>query len=555
MQPLLYNEFQDGEGGIGSLKAQTFLQGAAILSLAALISKVLSALYRVPYQNITGNEGMYVYQQVYPLFSLFFILSTSGIPLAISSLVSERLANQDFREAHRIFRISVTTLSIIGILCFLALFFSAGQIAEWMGDRRRLTLPIQAVSFSLLIIPITASIRGYFQGYQNMTPTAYSQVLEQLIRVFVILGSAWFFISTGAGVVYAGGGAMLGNAIGGSCALLFLYIWGRKNRLFGTNHFQKDEREEKYEKKRKILQKLLIVSTPICLGSLIVPMYQLVDSFMIANLLEQGGSSHLLAIEEKGIFDRGQPLIQVSSFIATSIALSIVPAIVDALSQKKEEKAKRQSSLAMRWTILLGFPASVGLMVVAYPTNVMLFEDGDGSIALSILALTGIFSTLGSTSTGIMQGYGRLYLPIVFMLIGFCSKIIGNWLLVPVYGINGAAITNVMAYGIAAIGNLWVIKKEFGISIFSGKWKGLIASLAMMAFSAAIAVVTLLQLTGWLPERMAMSITAICSVLIGAFVYIWSSIRFGLVTISDLAAVPKLKRKWAPFIERWGLHR
>lgn len=535
------------------MKSQTFLRGAAILSLAAFISKILGAVYRIPYQNITGNEGMYVYQQVYPLYSTLLILATAGVPIVISSLVSERVAEQDYRGAYRVFQISTVFLSLVGIAFFGLLFFGAGQIAEWMGDRSLLTLPIQAVSFAMLILPLIATLRGYFQGFQNMIPTASSQILEQLIRVVTILGLAWFCMTTGAGVVYAGAGAMLGATFGGVGALFLLLFFIRKYKLWRKAALQPEKIY--HEKKRTIIRKLFLLSLPICLGSLVMPLYTLVDSFTVSNLLEQSGFSHQASIEAKGIFDRGQPLHQFASFFATSVALSIVPAIVDALAKKEETKAKEYAGVALRWTLFLGFPASIGLLVIAYPSNVMLFEDGAGTGALAILALATIFSTLGVTSSGILQGYGKFYLPVFHMLIGILIKIVGNMVLIPFWDIKGAAISTVLAYGVATYLNLRILHRVHQITILpKDHWVKLFSSLFIMAIITGVIEGILLQGTSFLPvERLAMTITSLLSVLTGLITYIWCMFRFGLINETELAKVPKLERKCKPYLEKWGL--
>lgn len=537
------------------MKAQTFLRGAAILSAAALISKILGAVYRIPYQNITGNEGMYVYQQVYPLYSVLLIIATAGVPIAISSMVSERLADQDHAGAFRVFRTSVVTLSVIGIFFFVLLFLGSGQIAEWMGDRALLTIPIQAVSFALLIVPFTAALRGYFQGFQNMLPTALSQILEQLIRVVTILGLAWFFMSTGAGVAYAGAGAMLGAFTGGIGALLLLVYLARKNQLWAKNLAPKVQYQQNRssQSKRAVIKKLLLVSFPICLGSLVIPLYSLVDSFTVGNLLEMAGTPHAVAIELKGIYDRGQPLIQFAGFFATSVALSIVPAMVEAISRKEEKLARDHAAVALRWTLLLGLPASVGLIVVAFPTNVMLFEDGAGSLSLAILAITTVFSTLGVTSSGILQGYGKVYLPAIHMLIGVLLKVLANLLLIPLWDIRGAAIATVVAYGVATLLNLRILSRQYQIQVLPGKWSRLLGSLLVMGILTGLMELVLLQIVDFLPnDRVAMTITSIVSVLTGVVVYIWSALRFGLLTREDLGKVPKLERKLTPYLQKWG---
>ncbi|SEN63971.1 putative polysaccharide biosynthesis protein [Lihuaxuella thermophila] len=531
---------------------QSFVKGAAILGLAALLSKILGAAYRIPYQNITGNEGMYVYQQVYPLYSALLILATAGFPTAVSKLVSEKLAEGDADGAKRIFRVASVTLFATGCLFFLLLFFGAGQVAEWMGSRPLLTLPIQTVSFALLIVPFTAALRGYFQGHQNMVPTAVSQVIEQTVRVTTILALSFYFIEMGYGIVYAGAGAVFGAFTGAVASLIVLLIYLRKNQpLAGRTAFRQTEREPT----RQMIAGILALSLPICIGSLVLPLYSLVDSFTVGNLLVWNGWTNDAAIEAKGIYDRGQPLIQFASFFATAISLSIVPAIAE--TQKNFREAGERASLALRLTWMFGLPASLGLAVIAVPANVMLFEDAAGSDALAILAMTTVFSTLGITSSGILQGLGKVYLPARNLFIGVAVKLLLNLWLIPVWDIRGAAVSTVAAYAVATLLNLHALRSLLAYSKDNGRiaGKSLLAAgwMAMVTFLMMTAVQ--MAVSDLLPYRLAMAVTSLVSVVTGALVYFRSLFRFGLLSRSDLEKVPKLKKKLLPILDKWRLLR
>lgn len=531
---------------------QSFVRGAAILGVAAFITKVLGAVYRIPYQNITGNEGMYVYQQVYPLYSTLIILATAGFPLAISKLVSEHLARGNINEAARVFRLASLLLIVTGFFLFVLLFFGAGTIAEWMGNRERLTMPIQAVSTALLIVPLLSAMRGYFQGYQDMVPTAVSQVLEQFFRVLTILFAAWYAMEMGLGVIYAGTGAMFGAAIGGLVALIAMFIYFRKYQLpiWGRNKQQTTS-----ESAKQLIINIWALSIPISIGSLVLPLYALVDSFTVGNLLVQSGWSMIDAIEGKGIYDRGQPLIQFASFFATAISLSIVPAIAEAVAKKKIDEVEEKAHMALKMTWLFGLPASVGLFIIAESANVMLFEDAAGSDVLSILAWTSIFSTLCMTSTGILQGLGKVIRPAVHLIIGACLKWIFNLWLIPWIGLKGAAWATVAAFASATLLNLWVLRKEFP-SVFShfNWWKSLLSVLVM---GGAVWVVSFMlsPVTEWMQDRMAHAIIALTSVIVGVFVYLWAMFRFGVLQVEELEKVPKLKRKLEPILKKLHLYR
>ncbi|MBH8607418.1 polysaccharide biosynthesis protein [Thermoactinomyces sp. CICC 10521] len=531
----------------------SFVRGAAILGLAAFFSKILGALYRIPYQNITGNEGMFVYQQVYPLYSVLLILATAGFPTAISKLVSEKLAEEKEEEARQIFRIALVSLLLIGFVFFLVLFFGAGKLAEWMGNRNLLTLPIQAVSFALLLVPAASAIRGFFQGYQNMAPTALSQVVEQLIRVATILALSWYLTRTGFGFAQIGAGAVFGATTGAVGAIAVLLFFMRKNR---AEEYSRNVSGGPRSKSsiRSIVVSIISISLPVCFGALVLPLFSLVDSFTIANLLVDSGLSLNQAVIAKGIFDRGQPLIQFASFFATAISLSIVPAVAEARARKQDQMAGERAQLALRLTWMLGLPASVGLAVIAEPVNVMLFKDAAGTDALSILAFVAIFTVLVHTTTGILQGLGRVYVPAVTLLIGVAVKLGFNLWLIPLLGIRGAAVATVIAFACTAALNLFALKKEWGTTVL----KGLpLKTIWATAWMAAVVYLVMLGLKALLVDgdesRMAMSVIALSCVGIGGVVYLWALLRFGALTRADLEKVPKLEKKILPLLERWRL--
>jgi polysaccharide transporter, PST family len=518
---------------------RSFLTGALILSIATMICRFLGAVYRIPYQNITGNEGMYVYSQVYPLYSVLLLLATAGFPLAISKLVSERIALQDWSGAKQIYRVSMAVLFVLGSIGFFILYFGASWIATWMGSKQLLTLPIQSVSFALLLIPFTATFRGVYQGQQEMMPSAVSQVSEQFVRVITILVCAWYAMSSGLGVVYAGAGAVFGATTGAFIAVLVLFFYRKK-----SNGFLAMSTSESFFSKHNgdVLRAIFAISFPICINSLLYPLFGLIDSFTIANFLVDAHWSVTSAINEKGVYDRGGPMLQFAAFFATGIALSIVPAMTVSKQRGETKEVEKRASLAIRLTWMLGLPSSIGLAIVAMPTNVMLFKDAAGSDALLILSFSTLFITLGVTSAGILQGLGRVILPAITIVIAVIAKWMFNFLLIPVWDIRGAALATVLAYAIGAGINLWVLKRA--VSSVRTPWLKLFVTNGLLAIAALSMKTGLLWITSSMhSERLAMTITSLGSVLAGVIVYLWMVVRFQLIAEEELVSVPKLG-KW-----------
>lgn len=542
------------------MHSQSFVKGAAILGAAALLSKLIGVFSRIPYQNMTGNEGLFIYQQVYPLYTTLLVLATAGFPIAVSKLVSEKLALDDPYGARRIFNVAAVVLTASGLFFFCLLFFGAPVIARWMGSPELLTLPVKSVAFALLVVPVISVLRGYFQGHQNMVPTAVSQITEQLVRVLTIVILAYVFMANGMGVVYAGSGAVFGAFTGAVTAFFTLLFYWLKNRALqrevATSSAAVSVPREQ-ESVVTIVKRIMYYAIPICFGSLVLPLLGLVDSFTVAKMLERAaGYPHAVAVNLKGIYDRGQPLIQFAAFFATALALSIVPAVSEALAKKQYALVALRSELALRLTFLFGLPASVGLAVIAEPTNILLYKDGDGSGTIAVLAFTTVFSTLGVTASGILQGMGNVLLPARNLLIGVVVKLILNLALIGPFGIAGAAAATVSAYAVSTTFNVLSVFKRINVSV---PWRNAQAKpLVATALMAVCVYVTMVGVRRFLflylaSDRLVMLGTVLVSVLIGVIVYAVALFRSGAISRSDLEAVPRLNQKLTPWLEKFRL--
>ena len=536
-----------------------FVKGAAILGIAGLISKLLGAVYRIPYQNITGDIGLYVYMQVYPLYTTLLILATAGFPLAISKIVSERLALGDVLGARKTFRVASMVLAALGVLFFLLLYVGAPLVSRIMGDEQ-LTLPLRAVAWSLPLVPVVAIMRGYFQGHQNMVPTGVSQVVEQLFRVIVIMISAYWIMSVYQDAYLAGTGAVFAAFPGALMALLVLLFYWQKNtraqrKLLRRRQAQAAGGEQLSN--RAILRSILFYALPICFGSLVMPLLPLVDSLTVANLLQLSGYSEEMSKVLKGVFDRGQPLIQFGTFFATSLSLALVPAISEAVAQGLQRVIAVRTELAIRLTLLLGLPATFGLLLLAEPINVMLYGDDSGTQALAIQAFTIVFATLSITSSGILQGLGRAMLPAVHLMIGVIVKLLANLLLIPFFGISGAAFATVLAYAMAMLLNAKAIVRHIGVRF---PLRLLIAKpLLAVGIMAVVVLAVDYGMLALLSERIASprllhTVVAVSAVAAGAVVYGMALFWTGGLTRSDLRFIPKGERI-ASLLTRFGLLR
>lgn len=495
---------------------KSYMKGAALLTVAALIVKVLSAIYRVPFQNLVGDEGFYIYQQVYPVISIFVVWTSSGFAVAISKMLADNdcIADTVERQKRRntIMRVVFRYLTILSLLFFAILFGGAEIIANWMGDVQLAPL-IRTGSLVVLVMPALAIMKGGFQSRGIMEPIAYAQVLEQTIRVTVILAGTFIIMTTTKSLYDAGEMAVIGTVIGEVTALLLLaYIFYKRFGLRNKQHLHQ-------VKSMAIIKEVTWLSLSVSMSGLLLLGYQLVDSFTIYTSLIENGMAPILAKETKGIYDRGQPLVQLGVVIASSLSLAIVP-LVAHLSKKQEGRsAVPFIQLTYKASILFGWSASLGLMLVMPYINEMLFKTNALSEVLIVYVFQIVPLSIILTFTAILQGYGKLKKPALFLIIGFLLKIILNVRLIGWLGVLGAAVANDIGLLVTALLLIVYLKGLTGIQFASGDFykKVGVASLSMAAVVLVWLQIASAYLSHLMSSRLMAVVAGLAAVSLGAF--------------------------------------
>jgi O-antigen/teichoic acid export membrane protein len=524
------------------------LQGAFILTIAALITKILSAVYRVPFQNIVGDVGFYIYQQVYPFYGVAIILATSGFPVMISKIISEHSHNNDQEHEYKVLSISFFFLIGTAFLFFILLFFGSTALAQYMGDQH-LSVLLKVISLSFLTLPFVSLLRGYFQSKHDMRPFALSQVVEQFIRVVSILIVSYLFTQNGYNLYLTGAGAIFGSLLGNMTALFVLLIFWKKNSL--KNPFRSIPFT--FHEAGVILKRLLVYSATICFSSLLLIWIQMVDSFSLYSLLTESGMREVRAKEIKGIYDRGQPLLQLGTIVATSIALSIVPAIAQA--KEKIQFVQEKVALAYKICFALGVPATLGIVAIIGPLNMVLFTDLKGTDVLSIYCLSILLSSIAITTAAILQGVDDAELPVISIIAGILMKWGLNHTLIPLLGTMGAAISTVFAYGVVALLNISFIQRSH-YRFREYKSMMIIFTAAFFMFGCVKAFMFIFDIFVQVTNRWTSMIEVLLSVIIGVFVYVIIIIKSKAFQNKELLALPfyqKVLRKEGQLWERLRL--
>ncbi|WP_034551459.1 putative polysaccharide biosynthesis protein [Carnobacterium funditum] len=520
------------------------MNGAVLLSLAALIAKILSAVYRVPFQNIVGNTGFYVYQQVYPIYGIGMTIALSGLPVFLSKLIAEQ--KNEKRQTNLIKKVFML-LAVFSIFLFSLVFFGSDWIAQGMGDRQ-LSPIIQSVSWLFLLVPVLTTTRGYFQGTFHMMPTAVSQVVEQVIRVTVILLAAFLYKSLNWDVYQMGTAAMSSSWIAGLAASLVLGIALLRNRETVEDSFFYLEDESSETIRYSLLtRRFMTEGLAICLLSALLILLQLIDSFTLYKGLTQSGISSELAKNAKGIYDRGQPLIQLGMIVATAFSTTLIPILSRAVTEKKETKFLRSASSMVRMTLTFSIAATTGLIVLMPYINQFLFGDRSGVRILSIYMLAILFASLIGTYNAILQSRNQYYLTMVALMIGLLVKWLANtWLIIKI-GTIGASIATVLSLVVilfvVRLGLPVVLRKEF-------KKNGIVFKLAWLSLAMATIVWLGTQfIEKWIfngGHRIDAFALTILGVIIGVRVFLYGLSYLNVLTIREWLSLPfgkKMLRK------------
>lgn len=507
-----------------------FFQGAIILTLAGIVSKVLSAGYRIPLQNITGDVGFYIYQQIYPFLGMAMMLSLYGLPTAISKLIAERTdGGRRKLLTSDLYRIA-TVLFFFSIAVAVVLFVFAPNIAQIMGDLS-LVIPLRTTSFVFLVIPFVSSVRGLFQGYNNMIPTAYSQIVEQLFRVFLIIGFSLYVVHESKPFYYIGIGGAIASLVGALGAGAILFVFFKKEQVTFQQTGNTTIRWS--ESVRSVLGFGLVIT----INHMLLLLFQFVDAFTLVSELKLYGYGLTDAKIWKGVFDRGQPLVQLGIVIGSSLALALIPTITMDRFEKRERQFISYIRSSWKFSLYLSAGAAVGLITLFPYVNELLFLSNIGTTTLQVLAATIVFASLSITTASILQGFGYMYRTAFFVLIGVGCKLLLNLLLVPQLGILGGALATVMGAAVVLTANIYRLKMVVRERIIDVRWIRFLSSIAGMVFILFLINQSIFPFI-MDESRMFYAVYVLLTIAIGASIYFFLLIKLRAFTKEELEVLP-----------------
>ena len=533
------------------MSGKSFVKGALILSVAGILAKCLGALYRIPFGYIASEDCLALYTMVYPIYNLLLALSTAGIPLALSKLVAEYEEQGRSGMSLRILKLSLLLLSSVGILVGIFIFINADWLATHVFPDERVAWSLRMIAPAMMFSCMQAVFRGYFQGLQEMLPTAVSQITEQFVRVGVIFVALFALMPYGDMVVAAGASA--GASLGGCAAfLLMLVIFIRYRR---THKSKTGEILEETLSNGQVIGKVLALAIPISIGSLVLPIMQSIDSLMVIPRLEAGGMSHPEAMAWFAYLGGCvQPILNLPFMLTTAIAASLVPNISEALAMGQKAKVTETFANAMQLAILIVLPATVGLMTLAYPIIELLYPTKpDAGLPMFWSAAVVLMVGIYQISAGTLQGMGKAMVPMYSLLLGAAIKIVFTYTLtaMPFLGIRGAALASVIGFAVAAGNNVCQVSRKIGWDWLSLPYHVIkpvisVAGMAMVVLGSYYGCYALLHSNGT---------ATLLSIVIGGCAYFVLLLAIGGVSLDIIRKVPKIGNKVAAVLLKLKLVR
>lgn len=511
-----------------------FMGGAMVLATAVAITKVMGALYKIPLGNLLDSQGMAHFYVAYNIYNFLLLLSTAGLPLALSRLVSQAQALGRGRQMRRVFRVALVLFSLLGLTFGCVLWYGSQPLANALHDS--LAAPaIRALAPSVVCVCLLSAIRGYTQGQGRMTPTAASQIIESACKLAVGLPLAWWLLRQGAAPHQAAAGAIAGVSLGSVLALVSLGLY-----LLVTCHrcVTKDRPQPRFQ----IAGELLRIGVPITIGSVGMSALTLLDQLLVMDTLQtQLHLSQAAATARYGEYTFGMALFALPSSFIVPITVSLLPAITAARTRGQLQRTRETALRACRMTLLLALPTGIGLSVLAQPILTFLYPAVPQTAAaaaghLSVLGIASVFVCLMLVSAGILQSCGREDIPVWALLGGGVVKIIVNRFLVgnPAIGIYGAPVGTLCCYAFIAAVHLLALRR-----VIPG-WPGF-AHLIFRPLLATLAM-ALTARGSWLFFTYELSLgrwAVLVAISFSAVLYGISALLLGTVGREDLRLLPK----------------
>ena len=517
-----------------SQKKQNFLQGTALLAMATAIVKVIGAFYKIPLNAIIGEQGFGYFNTAYEIYNVLLMISTAGLPVAMSRMISQASSLTHYNQVRRIYSTARGIFLALGITGTALMTLFCRQLAQFQNQPDAWA----AIGFlgpCVLLICIMSTFRGFFQGQSNMLPTSISQVVEAIVKLIVGIAAAWILLKATGSVALAAGGAILG--VTASCLVSSFYLFGCFRKVYP----HMPETNDQPRSFSDTAKGLMIIAIPITLGSAGLQFLTMLETkIYMGRLLEFYTQS--AADTMRGIYGMTQTIFNMPCAFITPITISIIPAITAQLTTCREAEAKATEESAIRITGLISMPCAFGLGLLAEPVTALLGGyTGDNLILatrlMTILGFSIMFNAMVLVTTAIMQAHGHAGRPVINMLIGGLLKLAAVYFLTgnPHIGIVGTPVGTFLCYIAIAVLNITSIRHllEQPPAIVKNLIRPFLAALTMGVF--VFASFMGLKALGF-DSRL---ILCGAPIAVGVLVYVLAAVKFKVVTREDCLLLPK----------------
>jgi len=524
----------------GKQKQNTMFGGVAILAVGIAIVKLIGALFKIPLFNVLGESGATDFNNAYAIYSVLLTISTAGLPVALSKTVSEASTLGRINQKQKVFRVALTAFLTMGLVSFGVMWFGADRLAAMMNNSHAAP-GIMALAPAVVCVGCLSAFRGYAQGHMNMTPTAVSQIIEALCKLFLGLGLAaivmqggFAFVPQGERTSYAAAGAITGVTVGTVLALVYM----------GVNYLRTRSRlgqvgTDRPDSTGHIFGSLMSIAVPITLSTSLVPIINVLDNSLVLGQLQDAlGMTEEASRALYGNYAVAVSLHNLPGSFMTAFTAAIIPAVSAALARRDGSGAARITGSVLRITALLAMPMGVGLMVMAEPIMRLLYPGYDVTITgplLSVAGLAAICVCLVLVSNSVLQAYGHVNMPIITTLIGGGVKVLSNYHLVaiPEINIHGAPMGLLLCYAVTLTLNLVLLRRTAdGIGRYLSMFgKPLAASVVMGGAAWAVYGLSV----GLLGNTLAL----MAAIGVAAAIYLVLVLALRAVSRDDVMLMPK----------------
>lgn len=513
-----------------------FVGGIIILTVSNLLVKVTGLLFKIPMNYIMGDTGMGYYNSAYSIYTLFYMLSTSGLPVAISVTVSEKRAQGKIGSAKKVFHLALAVFAAIGLIAFALMFFASGKLALLISSELS-AMSIAAAAPTILFVCVSGAYRGYFQGCGNMMPTAVSQLIEAMGKLLIGIACALYAIRMGAEIHVVAAYAVFGLTAGSFVGMLYLIITGfvRGDRDLVTEH----EIDYTSDKTGSIFKRFLAISIPVTLSASVMSLTNTLDTAMIQRILILSGMTAEEATAAYGNYTSlAVPLFNLPPVLIYPIAYSLVPAVA-AAGEGKIEAAKEKITMSLRYALIIGLPCAMGLSALSDPILCLLYNGTSAhaaSMLLTLLAPSSLLVCILAITNSVLQGCGKEKMPVISMLVGGGVKLLSGMLLIKLCGISGAPMSTFLCYLTVTVMNLAFTVRYTKVRLTPGMLYKPLLSAVVCSLSAVL-------VNSILKPALGSSPACVSSVLVAAVVYLTMLILLGEVSLTDIKNIIKSKSK------------